>query len=144
MKRAAVIIVAGIIAAGMIAASSSAQSQTHPVACPASAPKEWGLPPNAGLDQAAVLSQPYGEPIDDRSPPSLVPDTGFARGGVWHNIWRMGDEPGWSHFIDCRYHGSPRVLRLRADGLRQCEQTAQPYAAKGGIAADARQTLICY
>jgi hypothetical protein len=143
MQFAAVAMRLVTIAAGTIAAPPSALAQAHRLECPASPPKEWGILSTARLDQTAVLSQLTGKPIDDRSPPYLVPDTGFARRGFWHNIWRMGDEQGWSHFIDCRYHGSTRVLRLPADGMRQCEQTAQPYAAKGGIAADAIQTMIC-
>jgi len=58
------------------------------------APAEWGLPKQAPLDQVAALFQPTGEPIDDTSPPSMMPDRRFARAGVWHNIWLMGDEPG--------------------------------------------------
>jgi len=117
--------------------------QAHRLQCPATAPAEWGLPKPAPLQQPAVLSQPVGEKIDEEAPPSLAPDRGFARGNVWHNIWTMGDEAGWSHFIDCQYRGSKRVLRLPADGLKQCEQTVQPYSAKGGTPDNAAQTLAC-
>ena len=117
--------------------------QSHRVECPREAPADWGLPKPAPLQQAAVLSQPTGEPINEAAPPSLVPDRGFARGTVWHNVWIMGDEPHWSHFIDCQYRGSPRVLRLNADGLKQCEQTATPYAAAKGVADGAVQTMTC-
>jgi hypothetical protein len=55
----------------------------------------------------------------------------------------MGDEAGWSHFIDCSYRGSVRILRLKADDLKQCEQTAKPYSAKTGVASDAVQTMVC-
>jgi hypothetical protein len=55
----------------------------------------------------------------------------------------MGDEPGWSHFVDCTYRGSSRVLRLKADGLKQCEQTARPYSARTGVATGAVQTMVC-
>ena len=97
------------------------------------APAEWGLPKQAPLDQAAVvLSQRIGEQIDDSSPPSLMPDRGFVHGSVWHNVWLMGDELGWSHFVDCRYHRSERIVRLKADGLKQCQQMAPPYSARGG------------
>jgi hypothetical protein len=89
------------------------------------------------------LAQPTGEPIDDSSPPTLAPDHGYARGNVWHNIWLMGDEAGWSHFIDCSCRGSARILRLKADDLKQCEQTAKPYSAKTGVASDAVQTMVC-
>jgi hypothetical protein len=127
----------------MIMVGVSAQAQQHRLECPREAPAEWSLPKPAPLDQAAVLSQPTGEAIDDSSPPSLVPDRGFARGSVWHNIWMMGDEPGWSHFVDCRYRGSTRILRLKADGLKQCEQVARSYSAKRGVANDAVQTMTC-
>jgi hypothetical protein len=90
-----------------------------------------------------MLSQPVGQPIDDNAPPSFAPDQGFARGSVWHNVWIMGDEPGWSHFVDCQSPGSKRIQRLEADGLKQCEQTAQPYSAKGGVADNAVQTMVC-
>jgi hypothetical protein len=101
------------------------------------------MPSASQLDQVAVLSQPKSEPIDETARPSLVPDRGFASGDVWHNVWLMGDEPGWSHFVDCQYRGSQRVLRLKADGLRQCEQTARPYSVRRGIANGAAQTMAC-
>jgi|HubBroStandDraft_1064217.scaffolds.fasta_scaffold284991_1 hypothetical protein len=117
--------------------------QKHRMLCPTEAPAEWGLSKPAPLVQAAVLSQPVGQPIDDNAPPSFAPDQGFARGSVWHNVWIMGDEPGWSHFVDCQSPGSKRIQRLEADGLKQCEQTAQPYSAKGGVADNAVQTMVC-
>jgi hypothetical protein len=104
---------------------------------------EWGLTKAAPLDQVTVLSQPTGTPIDERAPPSLVPDRGFADGTVWHNIWLLVDQPGWSHFVDCRYRGSPRILRLNADSLKQCEQTARPCSFKGGVADNAVQAMKC-
>jgi hypothetical protein len=77
--------------------------QHHRLECPQEAPAEWALPKPAVLEQPAVLSQPVGEPIDDNAPPSLVPDQGYARGNVWHNVWATGDQPDWSHFVDCQY-----------------------------------------
>ena len=85
----------------------------HRVECPAQAPAEWQLPGPAPLDQPAVLSQPAGEPIDASAPPSLVPDRGYARDGVWHNVWIMGDEPGWVHYVDCQYRGPGRSSASR-------------------------------
>jgi hypothetical protein len=123
--------------------SSIYAEQLHRLQCPAEAPAEWGSSKPAPLVQPAVLSQPVGEPIDDSAPPSLVPDQAFARGSVWHNIWIMGDEPGWSHYVDCQYRGSKRILRLKADGLKPCEHTAQQYSAKGGVADNAVQTMVC-
>jgi hypothetical protein len=55
----------------------------------------------------------------------------------------MADEPGWSQFVDCRYHGSTRILRLKADGMEQCEQTARAYSTKGGVPDNAVQTMVC-
>jgi hypothetical protein len=132
-----------VVAAVLGSIGAAGADQQHHVACPREAPAEWGLPKPAPLQQPAVLSQPAGQPIDDSAPPSLVPDRGYARGNVWHNVWIMGDEPHWSHFVDCQYRGSARVLRLKADGLKQCEQTAQPYSAAKGVADDAVQTMTC-
>lgn len=126
----------------LIVASAHA-AQQHPLECPPQPPADWDLTMPAPLDQVAVLSQPTGTPIDERSPPSLLPDRGFARDEVWHNIWLLGDEPGWSHFVDCRYRRSQRVLRLKADGHKRCEQTARPYSAKGGVGDNAVQTMKC-
>jgi hypothetical protein len=132
------------LAAALLFLPFSAHAQpAHRLECPREAPAEWGLPKPAPLEQPAVLAQPTGEPIDESAPPSLVPDQMSARGSVWHNVWLMGDEPGWSHFVDCQYRGSKRVLRLKADGLKRCEQTAAPYSPKGGIVRDAVQTMAC-
>ncbi len=131
------------LAIALATTHAAGADQPHRVECPREAPAEWALPRPAPLTQAAVLSQPAGEPIDETAPPSLMPDRGYARGNVWHNIWIMGDEPHWSHFVDCQYRGSDRLLRLKADGLKQCEQTAQPYSAAKGVANDAVQTMSC-
>lgn len=132
-----------VVTAALVFVRTAGADQPHRVECPREAPAGWGLPKPAPLQQPAVLSQPTGEPIDEAAPPSLVPDRGFARGNVWHNVWIMGDEPHWSHFIDCQYRGSPRVLRLKADGMQQCEQTATPYSATKGVAENAVQTMTC-
>jgi hypothetical protein len=117
-------------------------AQAARLQCPTRAPAAWGAALGP-LSQVAVLSERKGVAIDETAPPTLVPDRGFARGNVWHNVWLMGDEPGWAHFIQCRYRGSERVLRLPADGLKQCEQTATPYSRARGVAADAVHTLAC-
>src|SRR5580658_7928443 len=122
---------------------SAHAEQQHRLQCPVEAPAGWGLPKPAPLVRAAVLSQPVDQMIDDNAPPSLVPDQGFAHGTVWHKVWIMGDEPGWSHYVDCQYRGSKRILRLKADGLKRCEHTAQQYSAKGGVADNAVQTMVC-
>jgi len=136
-------ITAALLIMTALSAPPAQAIQQHRVECPTEAPAEWNLPRPAPLARAAVLSQPVGEPIDDNAPPSLVPDRGFAQGNVWHNVWSMGDEPGWEHYIDCHYRGSKQILRLRADGLKRCEQTARPYSAKQDVADNAVQTLAC-
>jgi hypothetical protein len=126
----------------LLATAPCVHAAGHRVECPISAPASLGA--NLGpLDQVAVLSERKGVPIDDTAPPSLVPDRGFARSTVWHNIWLMGDEPGWVHYIDCQYRGSSKILRLPADGLRQCEQTATPYSRQRGVSPTAVHTLAC-
>jgi hypothetical protein len=97
----------------------------------------------AGSGCGHIPSQPVGPPIDDNASPSLAPNRGFARGSVWYNIWLMADEPGWSQFVDCRYRGSTRILRLKADGVEQCEQTGRAYSTKGGVPDNAVQTMVC-
>jgi len=126
----------------LLLAAPAAQAAGHRLECPAQAPAEWAMKLGP-LDQVAVLSERKGVAIDETAPPTLVPDRGFARGTVWHNVWLMGDEPGWSHYIQCQYRGSPKVLRLPADGLKQCEQTATPYSAARGVADHAVHTLSC-
>jgi hypothetical protein len=135
---------AGLFAALMVGlAGPRCSAAAQGLRCPPKAPAAWGMLSSSPLDQVDVLSQPSGDPINETAPPSLVPDRGFARGDVWHNVWLLGDEPGWSHFVDCRYRGSQRILRLNADGLRQCEQTARPYSPKVGVSDNAAQTMAC-
>lgn len=129
-----------LAAALLFVASAHAQ---HRVECPAHPPGDLGAPAGAPLEQVAVLSEKDGVAIDDKAPPSLVPDRGFARGGTWHNVWILQPEPGWSFYIDCQYRGATRVHRLPAKAVRQCEQTATPYTQRGGVAATATHTLSC-
>jgi hypothetical protein len=139
------IAVAGLFVVGMLVAAPAAFAapSKHLLECPATAPADWHMTVGAPLVQAAVLSERAGHPIDDVAPPSLVPDRGRAQGNVWHNVWLMGDEPGWSHFVDCQYRGSTKILRLKADGLKQCEQTARPYNPRTGVSSAAIQTMVC-
>jgi hypothetical protein len=37
--------------------------------------------------------------------------------GAWQNIGRIGDDPSWSHVVDCRYGGSQRFLPIKPNGL---------------------------
>jgi hypothetical protein len=53
----------------------------HPLECPWEAPAEWGLSKPATLDAVAVLSQPTDHAIDEKAPPSLVPE-------AWFRAWR--------------------------------------------------------
>jgi hypothetical protein len=130
-----------VLACLLVLLAGGAQAAGHRLECPVKAPPEFG--PAGPLDQVGVLSERKGVAIDETAPPLLVPDRGFARGSVWHNIWEMGDEPGWVHYIQCQYRGVTRVLRLPADGLKQCEQTATPYSRAQGVANDAVHTLAC-
>jgi hypothetical protein len=111
--------------------------------CPSEAPSSWGVGDNRPLQQSAVLDLPTGQTIDDKSPPSLAPDTSFEAGKTWHNVWQMKDSPGRSHLIECRYSGTTRILRWKADGLQQCEQIIEPYDPKKGFPAKTRQSLGC-
>jgi hypothetical protein len=132
-----------VCAGAALGPPARADAPRHRLECPREPPADWGLGKGAVLDQAAVLSEKSGHAIDDSARPTLVPDRGYARGGVWHNFWQMGDEPGWSHYVDCQYRGSPRILRLKADGLKRCEQTAAPYSVKRGVSDRAVQTMTC-
>jgi hypothetical protein len=125
---------AGMVGAVVLAigiASANAATSAPGLACPAIAPADWHRGANAKLSEAVVLSVKAGETIDETAPPSLAPDRGVQRGDAWHNLWRIGDDgPGWSYFVDCKYRGGAQVLRLKADGLTQCEQVIRPYDAK--------------
>ena len=112
-----------LLRATVIVAVSPAVSREHRLECPAEAPIEWGMAKRAPLDGPAVLAQPTGLPINDQSPPLLVPDRGYAHDGVWHNVWIIGEEAGWTYFVDCRYRTSARVLRL---GRMVCANANKP------------------
>ncbi len=138
LARLAVVLLASAVSTG-----AGGQPIRHRLQCPSTAPAEWGLGPSVPLARVSVLAQQTGRPIDESAPPSLHPDRSLVVGDVLHNIWVMDDEPGWYRFVDCQYRGSPRILRLWADGLKRCEQTVRPYAPRTGISETAAQTLEC-
>lgn len=119
----------------------AASSNHHQLECPNIAPSSWNLRADAHLVRSAVLGARTGVAINDGAPPYLAPDQTFRRGGAWHNIWVLDDEPGWAYFVECQYLGSREVLRLGAAGLKQCEQVLHRNEEHPG--ADAPQTMAC-
>jgi hypothetical protein len=120
-----------------------ASSPQHQLACPSVAPTSWNLRADARLVRSAVLGARTGVAINDTAPPYLMPDQGYRRGGAWHNLWLLDDEPGWAYFVECQYLGSRDVLRLKADGLKQCEQVFRPNGAKPAGSDATLQTMQC-
>jgi hypothetical protein len=136
--RGAACLLAGL---AVVLPAEAATSSQHRLACPAVAPANWNLRADAHLIRSAVLGARTGVAINDAAPPYLVPDQTFRRGGAWHNIWMLDDEPGWAYFVECQYLGSREVLRLKAAGLKQCEQVFRRNDEHPG--ADAPQTMAC-
>jgi len=126
-----------------IASRLYAATPRHQLACPSIAPANWSLGDKARLVRAGVLSERTGVAITTGAPPYLAPDNSYRRGGAWHNIWLLDDEPGWAYFVECQYLGSQDVLRLKADGLKQCEQVFSPNGAKTGTSGATLQTMQC-
>jgi len=135
--------IAFALAIAGIATPVQASSPQHQLACPSIAPGSWNLHADARLVRAAVLGARTGVAISDSAPPYLVPDSTYRRGGAWHNVWLLDDEPGWAYFVECQYLGSQDVLRLRADGLKQCEQVFRPNGTKPGGSDATLQTMQC-
>jgi hypothetical protein len=126
-----------------LAASHGAEAASHRLECPMVAPAAWGLP-NARLSGVEVLSARAGEPIDNTAPPSLVPDSESIRAGTLHQRWRMNqDGPGWSFYVDCRYQGSDRVLRLDAGQVKTCDQFITRFSAAKGESKQSERRLHC-
>ncbi len=132
-----------ILAVSVFTAPAYASSPRHQLACPSSAPTSWNLHADARLVRSAVLGARTGVTVNDTAPPYLLPDSSYRRGGGWHNVWLLDDEPGWLYFVECQYLGSRDVLRLKADGLRQCEQVFRPNANKTGGSDATLQTMQC-
>jgi hypothetical protein len=120
-----------------------AATPRHQLACPSIAPANWSLGDKARLVRAGVLSERTEVAITTGAPPYLAPDNSYRRGGAWHDIWLLDDEPGWAYFVECQYLGSQDVLRLKADGLKQCEQVFSPSGAKIGTPGAILQTMQC-
>jgi len=123
------------------APAKAATSSHHQLECPNIAPSSWNLHADARLVRSAILGARTGVMINDGAPPYLMPDQTYRRGGAWHNIWMLDDEPGWAYFVECQYLGSREVLRLGAAGLKQCEQVLRRNEDHPG--ADAPQTMAC-
>ena len=119
-----------------------AATSPHQLACPSVAPSSWNLRADARLVRSAVLGARTGVAINDAAPPYLIPDQSFRRGGAWHNVWMLDDEPGWAYFVECQYLGSRDVLRLKAAGLKQCEQVFRRNEEQPGDAGGL-QTMQC-
>jgi hypothetical protein len=143
--RAGFAIPLALAAAGLAAIplSSHAATARHQLSCPSTAPTSWNLRADARLVRSAVLGARTGIAINDGAPPYLMPDQGYRRGGAWHNVWLLDEEPGWAYFVECQYLGSRDVLRLKADGLNQCEQVFRPNGAKTGGSDAILQTMQC-
>lgn len=114
----------------------AAREPVHKLSCPARAPAAWRQ--GGVLSGVDILSAPRGERIDDKAPPSLVPDHQAQSGNVLRQTWIMNaDGPGWAYYVDCHYTHSSRILRLDAGGTTRCERRLE--AAR----PDGPQTLTC-
>ncbi len=121
----------------------AATTNHHQLECPSVAPSSWNLRNDAHLVRSAVLGARTGVMINDGAPPYLIPDQSFRRGGAWHNLWLLDDEPGWAYFVECQYLGSRDVLRLKVAGLKQCEQVLRRNEEHPASMSDAQQTMAC-
>jgi hypothetical protein len=126
-----------------IAPAGAVTSNHHQLECPSVAPSSWNLRDDAHLIRSAVLGARTGVMINDGAPPYLIPDQSFRRGGAWHNLWLLDDEPGWAYFVECQYLGSRDVLRLKVAGLKQCEQVFRRNEEHPASMSDAQQTMAC-
>jgi hypothetical protein len=138
--------VLGLAAVAIPAAHAVASG--HTLECPQAPPAAWNMP-TAQLSGVEVLSAPAGETIDDKSPPSLMPDDQSLRAGTLHQSWRMdGDEAAWVRFVDCHYresdrHGTDRVLRLDASHLVKCERTVSHFSKTNGATKLSKDQMTC-
>jgi hypothetical protein len=115
----------------------------HRLECPAVAPADWGAP-QGKLSGVAVLAAKDGEPIDETAPPSLVPDGESLRAGTLHQRWRMnGYGAGWRFYVDCRYQGSARVLRLDAGAVKSCDRFISKFSRTSGESGQSENSLAC-
>jgi hypothetical protein len=115
----------------------------HRLECPAVAPADWALP-HARLSAVAVLAAKDGEAIDEASPPTLVPDSETISAGSLHQRWQMNVYGPGSHFyVDCRYQGSDRVLRLDAAPVKICERVVTKFNRATGASPQSQNRLYC-
>jgi hypothetical protein len=115
----------------------------HRLECPAVAPPDWGAP-QGRLSGVEVLAAKDGEAIDEKSPPSLVPDSESLRAGTLHQRWQMnGYGAGWRFYVDCRYQGSERVLRLDAGAVRSCDRFVSKFSRTTGASKQSEDSLAC-
>jgi hypothetical protein len=132
-----------IAALAFVALPSAAETPRPKLSCPAVAPADWGLT-NAPLAEVQVLATPEHEAIDETATPSLVPDENVIRDGVLRQTWQMNSNgPGWLWYVDCRYRGSKRVLRLDAKGLSRCLRTITPFSKTSGETPRSVQRMAC-
>ena len=123
-------------------ASGAQAAPAHKLECPATAPAEWGA--GGKLSQVQILSQPKGEKIDETATPSLVPDKTTVSGGTLRQYWTMNEAgPGWDYFVDCRYDGTERFLRLEANAVKRCDRMITHYRSSGAADPRAIDSLHC-
>ena len=115
----------------------------HRLECPTVAPADWALP-RARLSGVAVLAAKDGEAIDEASPPTLVPDSETISAGSLHQRWQMNVYgPGSRFYVDCRYQGSDRVLRLDAGQVKLCERVVTKFSRTTGESSQSENRLTC-
>jgi hypothetical protein len=120
-----------------------AEAASHRLECPAVAPADWALP-QARLSAVAVLATKAGEPIDEAAPPTLVPDSETISAGSLHQRWEMNVYgPGSRFYVDCRYRGSERVLRLDAGQVKICERVITKFSRATGESPQSENRLYC-
>jgi hypothetical protein len=131
-----------LLAAALVATAAKA-APAHKLECPARAPAEWGIA-GATLSGVQILSQPKGEKIDETAPPSLMPDDTKISGGTLRQYWTMNAAgPDWDFFVDCRYAGTERLLRLDANGVKRCDRMITHYRNSGDPDPRSVDSLRC-
>jgi hypothetical protein len=137
MRRNLITLLGAAIVAWPLAA------QAHAIDCPATAPASWGVGA-AKLAGVEILSQPKGEKIDETAPPSLMPDETKITGGILRQYWTMNDSgAGWDFFVDCRYAGTTRFLRIEAAGVKRCDRAVTQYRKSGDPDPRSVDSLHC-
>ena len=127
----------------LVLSPGAAPAGEHRLECPAAAPADWPTP-HGRLAGVAVLAAKDGEAIDETAPPSLVPDNESLRAGTLHQRWRMnGYGAGWHFYVDCRYEGSARVLRLDASAVKSCDRFVSKFSRTTGASTQSQDSLAC-